>query len=262
MRENAIKNVLEQVASGELTVEEALSRLSTPGSDLDFAKVDTDRLRRCGIPEVIYSPGKTAEQVVDIMRVLRDAGQDVLATRVSPEQWDLIQTQLPGAVHHETARIVTMSSTGSRETRGLVAVVCAGTSDLPVAEEAAITAETMGSRVERVYDVGIAGLHRLLTHMDIIRSAHAVVVVAGMEGALPSVVGGLIHKPIVAVPTSIGYGTNLGGVSALLAMLNSCVPGITVVNIDNGFGAGVAAAMINRGAEAQTPTQPAGNPVT
>jgi len=243
---NDIKQILEQVASGDRTVEDAWKLLAEPEADLGFAKIDTDRLRRCGIPEVIYSPGKTAEQIVDIMRALRDAGQDVLATRVSADQWDRVRKEFPEALYDETARLVRIDVTGAREARGLVAVVCAGTSDLPVAEEAAITAETMGSRVERVYDVGIAGLHRLLKHMDVIRSAHAVVVVAGMEGALPSVVGGLIDKPIVAVPTSVGYGTSMNGLSAILAMLNSCVPGISVVNIDNGFGAGVAAAMVNR----------------
>jgi len=243
---NDIKQILEQVASGDRTVEDAWKLLAQPETDLGFAKIDTDRLRRCGIPEVIYSPGKTAEQIVDIMRALRDAGQDVLATRVSADQWGRVRNEFPEALYDETARLVRIDVAGAREARGLVAVVCAGTSDLPVAEEAAITAETMGSKVERVYDVGIAGLHRLLKHMDVIRSAHAVVVVAGMEGALPSVVGGLIDKPIVAVPTSVGYGTSMNGLSALLAMLNSCVPGISVVNIDNGFGAGVAAALVNR----------------
>lgn len=250
---NDIKQILEQVASGERSVEDARKLLAGPETDLGFAKVDTDRLRRCGIPEVIYSPGKSAEQIVDIMRALRDAGQDVLATRVNEDQWDRVRREFPEAVYDNTARLIKIDSAAERVARGLVAVVAAGTSDLPVAEEAAITAETMGCRVERVYDVGIAGLHRLLRHMDVIRSAHAVIVVAGMEGALPSVVGGLIDKPIVAVPTSVGYGTSMSGLSALLSMLNSCVPGISVVNIDNGFGAGVAAALVNREATAGDP---------
>ena len=211
-----------------------------------FANIDIDRLKRCGLPEVIYSPGKTSAQIIKIMQIMRDAGQNILATRTSPEQFAEISKELPEAVYHETARAVTMDVTAQKEKSGLVAVVCAGTSDLPVAEEAALTAERMNANVEKFYDVGVAGLHRLLNHVDSLRNARAVIVVAGMEGALPSVVGGLLDKPIIAVPTSVGYGTSMGGIAALLAMLNTCVPGISVVNIDNGFGAGVAAAMINR----------------
>ena len=171
-----------------------------------------------------------------------------MATRATPEQYAVVKESLPSAAYDSVARIITLDTTSRPEPVGMVTVVCAGTSDMPVAEEAAVTAERMGAGVERVYDVGVAGLHRLMKHLELLRSANAVVVVAGMEGALPSVVGGLINKPIIAVPTSIGYGTGLHGFSALLAMLNSCVPGIAVVNIDNGFGAGVTAAMINRGA--------------
>ena len=214
--------------------------------DLGFAKVDTDRLERCGFPEVIYCPGKTTGQIIHIMKAMRKAGQNIMATRATPEQFRAVKKALRGAVYHEMARVITLDVTAIPKPTGLVAVVCAGTSDLPVAEEAALTAERMGTRVKRVSDVGVAGLHRLMKHLDILRSARAVVVVAGMEGALPSVIGGLIDKPIIAVPTSIGYGTSMHGVAALLAMLNSCVPGISVVNIDNGFSAGVAAAMINR----------------
>ena len=214
--------------------------------DLGFAKVDTDRLERCGFPEVIYCPGKTTGQIIHIMKAMRKAGQNIMATRATPEQFRAVKKALRGAVYHEMARVITLDVTVIPKPTGLVAVVCAGTSDLPVAEEAALTAERMGTRVKRVSDVGVAGLHRLMKHLDILRSARAVVVVAGMEGALPSVIGGLIDKPIIAVPTSIGYGTSMHGVAALLAMLNSCVPGISVVNIDNGFSAGVAAAMINR----------------
>ena len=214
--------------------------------ELGFAKVDTDRLRRCGHPEVIFCPGKTSGQIIHIMKAMRKAGQNVLATRATKDQFRAVKRTLPAAAYHESARAITLDVIGLPRPTGLVAVVCAGTSDIPVGEEAALTAERMGARVERIFDVGVAGLHRLMKHIDILRSARAVVVVAGMEGALPSVVGGLIDKPIIAVPTSIGYGTSFHGVAALLAMLNSCVPGISVVNIDNGFSAGVAAAMINR----------------
>jgi len=217
-----------------------------PEKDLGFARIDLDRQRRCGVPEVIYCPGKTAKQVLAIMKAMQKAGHDILATRASREQYSIVRKSIPKAVYHESARAITLDVQKSRKPQGLVAVVCAGTSDLPVAEEAALTAERMGAKVVRVFDVGVAGLHRLVNRLDILESARAVVVVAGMEGALPSVVGGLIDKPIIAVPTSVGYGTSMNGIAALLAMLNSCVPGITVVNIDNGFGAGAAAAMINR----------------
>ena len=217
--------------------------------DLGFAKVDTDRLQRCGLPEVIFCPGKTDGQIVRIMKAMKKAGQNVLATRATKEQFRAVKKALPGAAYHEMARAITLDVVALPRRTGLVAVVCAGTSDIPVGEEAALTAERMGARVERVFDVGVAGLHRLVKHLDLLRSARAVVVVAGMEGALPSVVGGLIDRPIIAVPTSIGYGISMHGVAALLAMLNSCVPGISVVNIDNGFSAGVAAAMINRTGE-------------
>jgi NCAIR mutase (PurE)-related protein len=214
--------------------------------DLGFAKVDLHRRRRCGIPEVIYCPGKTARQILAIMKAMQKAGHDVLATRASREQYSVVRKAIPKAVYHEMAGAITLDVNKKPKPAGLVAVVCAGTSDLPVAEEAALTAERMGAKVERVYDVGVAGLHRLMNRLDILKSARAVVVVAGMEGALPSVIGGLLDKPIIAVPTSVGYGTSMRGIAALLAMLNSCVPGISVVNIDNGFGAGTAAAMINR----------------
>ena len=175
------------------------------------------------------------------------AKQDILPTRADPEQYREVRQSVPGAVYHENARAITVDSAPCRPPRtGLVAVVSAGTSDIPVAEEAALTAERMGAKVERVFDVGVAGIHRLMKRIDLLRSARVVIVAAGMEGALPSVVGGLIDKPLIALPTSVGYGAGLNGIAALLAMLNSCVPGITVVNIDNGFGAGVAAATINR----------------
>ena len=244
-----LEDILQKIESGELAAKEAGALIQNSiEKDIGFAKIDTDRLRRTGIPEVIFSPGKTADQITKIMVAMKQSGQDIMATRATPEQYAAVKESLPAAAYDPVARIITLDAATRVEPIGLVAIVCAGTSDMPVAEEAAVTAERMGAIVERFYDVGVAGLHRLMKHLDALNSANAVVVVAGMEGALPSVVGGLISKPIIAVPTSIGYGTGLHGFSALLAMLNSCVPGISVVNIDNGFGAGIAAALINRGA--------------
>lgn len=241
------KNILAKVKSGRMTVEQGCRLIDAAREiQLGFACVDTDRLRRRGMPEVIYCPGKTAEQVVRIARALMSARQQVLATRVSPEQRDAVTSAIPAAVYHTDARIITIDSGKKLRRTGLVAVVSAGTADIPVAEEAALTAEHMGAKVKRVFDVGVAGLHRLATHVPLLRSARVLIVVAGMEGALPSVIGGLVNRPLIAVPTSTGYGTGAKGLSAVLAMLNTCVPGVTVVNIDNGFGAGVAAAMINR----------------
>jgi len=214
--------------------------------DLHFAKPDYDRQRRRGMPEVIYGAGKTAPQIVAIMRALNSAGQNAFATRVTSEQAAAVCAELPGGVYHAEARILTCDVVPLPESTGKVAVLCAGTSDVAVAEEAAITAERLGAAVERVFDVGVAGLHRLLSRLERFADARVIVVVAGMEGALPSVVGGLTDKPVIAVPTSVGYGASFQGVAALLGMLNSCAAGVTVVNIDNGFGAGVAAAMINR----------------
>ncbi|MDP6524287.1 MAG: nickel pincer cofactor biosynthesis protein LarB [Kiritimatiellia bacterium] len=246
-----LEHILKKVEAGELAVDEAAKLLGPKSEVLDYATVDTDRLHRRGFPEVIYCPGKTSEQIIGIMQALIKAGQDVFATRISPEQAAAVTDQLETAVYHEAARSITVDVTDRVPGVGFVAVVCAGTSDLPVAEEAALTAERLGARVERICDVGVAGLHRLMKHLDLLRSARAIVVVAGMEGALPSVVGGLVGKPIIAVPTSVGYGTGFSGIAALLAMLNSCVPGISVVNIDNGFGAGVSAALINRQGETE-----------
>jgi len=230
-----------------MPVEEAAAAIA--GScelDLGFARLDTDRPRRRGASEVIYGPGKTSEQIVSILRAMREAGQNGFVTRVSTDQAAVVLKAIPEAAHHEQARAITLDSAPLPEPGGLVVVASAGTSDMPVAEEAALTAERMGARVERVYDVGVAGLHRTMKHLDLFRKANAVVVVAGMEGALPSVIGGLIDTPVIGVPTSVGYGTNLAGFTPLMAMLNSCASGITVVNIDNGFGAGFAAALINR----------------
>ena len=245
--------LLQRVACGELSVAEAETILAAQTeANLGFARVDLDRLRRRGLAEVIFCPGKTADQIVHIMSALVAGGQNVLATRATPEQYAVVRQAHAQAIYHELPKAITLRTVEPAPPVGRIAVVCAGTSDIPVAEEAALTAEVMGARLERIYDVGVAGLHRVLNHVETLQRSRAIVVVAGMEGALPSVVGGLVDRPIVAVPTSIGYGVNFKGLAALLAMLNSCAPGITVVNIDNGFGAGVAAALINRVGEPAT----------
>ena len=244
-----LESLLKKVAAGELPVDDALRQLRTkPEENLGFARIDLERHHRRGIPEVIFSSGKTPDQVIRIIKVFQKARQNVLCTRASPKLFKAVSRVYRKAVYHADARMITLDVVGRPKAAGQVAVVSAGTSDMPVAEEAAITAEWMGAKVERIYDVGVAGLHRLMNHLETLRASSAVVVVAGMEGALPSVVGGLIDRPIVAVPTSVGYGTHMQGLASLLAMLNTCVPGIAVVNIDNGFGAGVTAALINRGA--------------
>lgn len=242
-----IIEILKAVEAGTLSSEKAAELMSQGlEHDIGFARVDIDRFRRRGLPEVIFCPGKTAEQICSIMAELVKSGQNVLATRVSREQSETIRKVYPESEYNETSRTIVFKNRHSPDLVGLVTVVCAGTSDLPVAEEAAVAAECAGANVMRINDVGVAGLHRVLRHLDTFRSSRAVVVVAGMEGALPSVVAGLIDKPVIAVPTSVGYGSGFKGVAALLAMLNSCVPGISVVNIDNGFGAGISAAFINR----------------
>lgn len=244
----SLRKLIQAVAEGTLAPEKALRQIEAlREKNLGFARIDTDRLRRCGLPEVIFCQGKTAPQIVKIVTALHEARQNVLATRVSPEQAAAVKLQFPKIRYHEAARVLTLDVVPRPRPTGCVAVLSAGTTDIPVAEEAALVAERMGAKVERVFDVGVAGLHRLLHHLPVLKRARVMIVVAGMEGALPSVVGGLTNCPIIAVPTSIGYGTSMGGITALLAMLNSCVAGITVVNIDNGFGAGVAAAMINKG---------------
>jgi len=218
---------------------------AAPVADLGFAQVDTHRALRKGFPEIIFGEGKTPTQVVKIAAELVERRQRVLATRVGPEHARALRRRFKHAVYHALARCVTIDRKPLPKRPGTIAVICAGTSDLPVAEEAAVTAEIMGNRVERVRDVGVAGLHRLLGRLEVIQQANVLIVVAGMEGALPSVVAGLVDKPVIAVPTSVGYGASFGGVAALLAMLNSCGSGVTVVNIDNGFGAGYAASQIN-----------------
>jgi pyridinium-3,5-biscarboxylic acid mononucleotide synthase len=218
---------------------------AAPLADLGFAQVDTHRALRKGFPEVIFGAGKTPDQVVRIAGQLFEREQPVLITRVGSDHAVALQRTFPQAVHHEAARCVTIQTRPLPKRPGTIAILCAGTSDVPVAEEAAVTADIMGNEVERIYDVGVAGLHRLLTRYDRLQLANVLVVAAGMEGALPSVVAGLVSHPVIAVPTSIGYGASFGGVAALLGMLNSCGSGVTVVNIDNGFGAGYAAAQIN-----------------
>jgi NCAIR mutase (PurE)-related protein len=238
--------LLENFRAGKISAADALRAFqAAPVADLGFAQVDTHRALRKGFPEVIYGAGKTADQVVRIAAHLAARERQVLITRVSPEQARAVRKKFKRAVHHEMARCVSIVKAPPPKRAGVIAVLCAGTSDLPVAEEAAVTADVMGNQVERIYDVGVAGLHRLLARQEAIQRARVLVVVAGMEGALPSVVAGLVGRPVIAVPTSVGYGASFGGVAALLGMLNSCGSGVTVVNIDNGFGAGYAASQIN-----------------
>ena len=223
-----------------------------PYEDIGFAKVDHHRALRDALPEAVLADGKTPEQTAEISAKLAERAGRVLVTRASPAHYEAVRAVLADAAYHETARAITLDRRNEPKQPG-VSVLCAGTADLPVAEEAAVTAELMGSAVERVYDVGVAGIHRLLDHLPALRDARAIVVVAGMEGALPSVVGGLVAVPVIAVPTSIGYGASFGGIAPLLAMLNSCAAGVSVVNIDNGFGAGYLAAVINRLALSERP---------
>ncbi|MCJ7840710.1 nickel pincer cofactor biosynthesis protein LarB [Lederbergia sp. NSJ-179] len=240
-----MEKILQQVRDGQLTVEEAKRRLATY-ENLGFAKVDHHRRKRQGFPEIIYGEGKSSEQILSIIRAILAKREDVLVTRISSEKADAILQEEPHFTYHKVARILSYQQAPSSPTKGYIAVICAGTSDLAVAEEAAVTAEILGSNVKRIYDVGVAGIHRLFDQIDDIQNATVSVVVAGMEGALPSVVGGLVSHPVIAVPTSIGYGANFGGLSALLTMLNSCASGISVVNIDNGFGGAYNAVLIDR----------------
>ena len=230
-----------------LGLDEVLSQLrSLPYQDLDFAKVDHHRSIRKGFPEVVFGEGKTVEQIVSIARAHLQGADRLLITRASAEVYSAVRSEVPDATYKETAGAIVVDRRDRREQTTGVLVVCAGTADLPVACEAVVTAEIMDCEVERVFDVGVAGIHRLLDHLPALEKARVVVAVAGMDGALPSVVGGLVSAPVIAVPTSIGYGASFDGLAALLAMLNSCAPGVGVVNIDNGFGAGYLAAVINR----------------
>ncbi len=233
--------------SGEVVIDDAMAQLiDLPYEEMGFAKVDHHRELRCGFPEVVFGPGKTAEQVAAIVQQLASTSDRVLVTKVEQDCFDAVRQLIPEASYHPVARLIIIDRVKEAPSRPGVMVVCGGTADIPIAEEAAVTAEVMGNVVERSYDVGVAGVHRLFDHLPKLRQAKVVVVVAGMEGALPSVVGGLVAVPVIAVPTSVGYGASFGGLTALLAMLNSCAAGVSVVNIDNGFGAGYFAALINR----------------
>jgi hypothetical protein len=246
MDEAAVRKLLDAVRTGQVDIDAAVASLrSLPFEDLGFARVDHHRAIRCGSPEVIFCPGKTSGQVAEIFARLAETGLPVLATRAEPAVYEAVVERVAAAEYEEAARAIVLRRPDCRPV-GLVAVVAAGTSDLPVAEEARVTAEMGGARVSTHYDVGVAGLHRLLAVTPQVQRAHAVVVVAGMEGALASVVGGIVAAPVIGVPTSVGYGASFGGLSALLTMLNSCASGVSVVNIDNGFGAGYAARIINR----------------
>lgn len=247
MTEQALRELLQAVQSGRQSIDQALSRLrKLPFEDLGFAKIDHHRAIRCGNPEVIYCEGKTADQVAEIFQRRVDGGGNVLATRAAADVYEFVSRRLPAAEYNRIARTITLRQCEKVSHPGVIAILSAGTSDMPVAEEARVTAEIMDQDTQVFYDVGVAGLHRLLAHLPQIQQASVAIVAAGMEGALASVVGGLIDCPVIAVPTSVGYGASFNGLAALLAMLNSCASGVTVVNIDNGFGAGFAAALINR----------------
>lgn len=247
MNRDRLRELLQSVASGKTSAADAEHRLSNLFyEDLGFACLDNHRSIRKGFPEVIYGEGKTAAQIAAIMERMEQNGDVILATRLCPEKAQAVTAKFPGAVYHEDARMVILEHCPLPKTgRGLIAVVAAGTSDMPVAREAALTAGTMGNEVTEIHDVGVAGLHRLFRHQETLSKATVIVVAAGMEGALPSVVAGLFPKPVIAVPTSVGYGASFGGVTALLSMLNSCASNVAVVNVDNGFGAGYMASIIN-----------------
>ncbi|HUJ11409.1 MAG TPA: nickel pincer cofactor biosynthesis protein LarB [Verrucomicrobiae bacterium] len=247
MNQAKLVGLLDDVRTGKQSVNIALKQLKSLAiHDIDFARVDGHRSLRKGFPEVIYCEGKLPAHVVKIARTILRHNENLLATRASMEMFRALKRAFPKAKHHEAARAVTVIRKPLPKRAGTIAVLCAGTTDIPVAEEAVITADIMGNRVKRFYDVGVAGLHRLLAVNEQLLEANVLIVVAGMEGALPSVVGGLVDKPVIAVPTSVGYGASFGGIAALLAMLNSCASGVTVVNINNGFGAGYAASLINQ----------------
>jgi pyridinium-3,5-biscarboxylic acid mononucleotide synthase len=243
----AIRKLLQQVRAGKLSPDDAVQRLRhLPFEDLGFAKVDHHRALRVGMPEVVFSERKTPAQVAAIFERLAEHGNNVLATRATKEQFSAVKKVAPAAKFVDEARAIVLRRDRKRYGKGLISVVSAGTSDIPVAEEAVVTAELMGNQVQRLYDVGVAGIHRLLAHRKSISKARVVIVCAGMEGALPSVVGGLVGVPVIAVPTSVGYGAAFQGLAALLGMMNSCASNVSVVNIDNGFGAGYVASIINR----------------
>ena len=249
MTHHELEQLLEEVRAGRTPVGDALDRVQlllrqAPFEDLGFARLDTHRALRQGFPEVVLGSGKTPAQIAAIAERIFARGESLLVTRATPEAHAAVLAKVPAAIYNEVARTVTLRQHDIQPGKGTVLVVCAGTSDLPVAEEAVVTAELMGSVVERLYDVGVAGIHRLLHEQARLDAARVIIVVAGMEGALPSVVAGLVRAPVVAVPTSVGYGASFGGIAALLAMLNSCANGVSVVNIDNGFGAACVASAI------------------
>jgi NCAIR mutase (PurE)-related protein len=249
MNEKSLRKLLEEVRLGRCEVSEAIAQLKHwPSESVDFACLDHHRSLRTGFPEVVYGEDKSAEQITVIMKKMMAKSTVVMATRISPEKASIVCQEVEDLTYHETARmLVGNEDKGEHDRyRGTILILSAGTSDLPIAEEAYLTARYLGNPVEKIYDVGVAGIHRLLVHKQLLEQATVLVVVAGMEGALPSVVGGLVDKPVIAVPTSVGYGSAFGGITALLGMLNSCAPGVAVVNIDNGFGAGCMAATINR----------------
>ena len=247
MNASELQEILNDLHKGKVTVEETMERLRDfPYSDLGFARIDHHREFRTGYPEIIYCSGKTAEQVEAIFRAMEGHGNNIIGTRASSELYRHIARSFPEAVYHDAARIISIRKREITPPETKIAVISAGTSDIPVAEEAAVTAELLGNEVLRIYDVGVAGIHRLVDNLPGIRGCRVSIVIAGMEGALASVVGGLVDMPVIAVPTSVGYGASFEGLSALLAMMTSCVAGVTVVNIDNGFGAGFSASMINR----------------
>lgn len=244
-----LKDLLSRVRKGKVSLEEALKHLKDlPYKDIGFARVDSHRALRCGFPEVIFCQGKTPQQVVAIARQIIKGKGDLLATRADKKIYQAVLKEFPEAKYHESARAITIKRSTRRPRKGLILVVTAGTSDIPVAEEARVAAGLMGNRVEVLYDVGVAGIHRLLGHRGLLTQARVIVVVAGMEGALAGVVAGLVNCPVVAVPTSVGYGASFFGIAPLLTMLNTCAAGVSVVNIDNGFGAGYVASLINQGA--------------
>lgn len=251
MNVKRLEKLLKDIKAGKIEIRDALVTLrDLPFENIGYATLDHHRALRKGFPEVILGEGKSSEQIITIMQRMKRQGDNVLVTRVSKRKGLTIRRALPDAQYHPIPGIITLLSQEIEVTGGgLILVISAGTSDIPVAEEAVVTAEMMGNRVERLYDVGISGIHRLFSKAGLIQSANVIIVVAGMEGALPSVVGGLVNRPVIAVPTSVGYGASFGGVAALLAMLNSCASGVSVVNIDNGFGAGYVASLMNRSRE-------------
>lgn len=247
MYEKTIRDVLNRFREGTIKIDDAVDILNNlPYEDIGFAKIDYNREVRRGFPEVIYCEGKTPEQVREIALRMYEKGSNVLGTRASLKHYEVLKEACSEAEYFDVARIISIKANELTPTKGIIGIVAAGTSDLPVAEEAAVTAELMGNSVKRIYDVGVAGIHRLLSKVDELRKFRVIICIAGMEGALPTVVGGLVICPVIAVPTSIGYGANFHGLSALLAMLNSCSSGVSVVNIDNGFGAAYSASLINK----------------